>query len=163
MKKAVDNARVHPVVFAETGFEVSGNVFDVTLAGRVKSGAKAAGPVLALSQKLDHFFGMRARFTSVTLLVVLVERVGAPEAAVAAWLWARILAPALMEFIFMSLPVIFALEAGLARGTPVHVLLVTARGRHLRAIDDWSAAGRGERGGHGAVAGTGLPGHGGAC
>lgn len=66
---------------------------------------------------------MGARLAAVALLVVLVERIGTPEATVAARLGARVLAPALVKLILVALPVVLALEARLARGAPVNVSL----------------------------------------
>lgn len=154
VEEAVDDARVHPVILAEARLKVARNVLDVAFAGWVKSGAEAASPVLALSQKLDHFFGVRAGFASVALLVMLVERVRAPEATVAAGFRAGVFSPALVKFVFVAFPVVLAFKASLTRGAPIDVLLVAARGRHLGTVDNGGAAGRSKRRSHGSVAGT---------
>ena len=114
MEQTVDDPRMHPVALGEAGLEVSGHVLDVALAGRVERRAEAAGPVLAFAEKLDHLVGMGAGLAAVALLVVLVERVGAPETAVAARLGARVLPPSLVELVLVALPVVLALEASLA-------------------------------------------------
>lgn len=121
VKKTIDNARVHPVTFGHARFEMTSNMLNMALAGGVKSRTEATSPVLALAQELDHFLSMRARLAAVTLFVMLVERIGTPEATVTARLGARILAPALMKLILVTLPIVLALEARLARGAPVNV------------------------------------------
>lgn len=82
------------------------------------------------------------------LLMVLIERVGAPEATVATRLRTRIFSPALVEFVFVSFPVVFALKTCLTRGAPIDILLAAARGRYLGAVDDRSAASGSKRGPH---------------
>lgn len=114
MQETVDDPRVHPLGLAQARLEVPGHMFNVSLARRVKGRAEATSPVLALAEELDHLFCVGTRLAAVALLVVLVERVGAPETAVAAWLGAGILSPTLVELILVTLPVILSLEAGLA-------------------------------------------------
>lgn len=114
MQEAVDDPRVHPLSLAQARLEMPGHVLDVSLARRVKGRAETTGPVLALAEELDHLFCVGTRLAAVALLVVLVERVGAPETAVAAWLRAGILSPTLVELVLVTLPIIFSLEAGLA-------------------------------------------------
>jgi hypothetical protein len=121
MEKAVDDARVHPVAFCLAGFEVAGYMLDVSLAARVQGRAETARPILALAEVLDHLLGVRTALASVGGLVVLVKGIGAPERAIAARLRTRILLPALVKLLFVSLPVVFPLEARLARGAPVEV------------------------------------------
>lgn len=123
-QKPVDHAGMHPLALGQARLEVSGNVLDVTLAGRVQGRAEAASPVLALAKKLDHLFGVWAGFASVALFVVLIKRIGTPEAAVAAGFRARVLPPTLVELVLVPLPVVLALEARLARCAPVNVGLV---------------------------------------
>lgn len=67
---------------------------------------------------------MRACLTTVTLLVVLVERVGTPKTTVATWLGAGVLSPPLVKFILVALPIVLSFEARLTGGAPVNVLLV---------------------------------------
>lgn len=129
MQQAVDDARVHPVSLAQARLEMPGHMLDVTLTGRMKGRAETTGPVLALAQEPDDLFGVRTRLAAVALLVMLVERVGAPEAAVAAGLGAGILPPTLVELVFVTLPVVLALETRLTRGAPVDVCLVGRGGR----------------------------------
>lgn len=151
MEEAVDDPRVHPVPLGHAGLEVASDVLDVALAGRVQGGAEPTGPILAFSQELDHLFGMGARFATVALLVMLVERIGPPEAAVATGFRTRILPPALVKLVFVALPVIFPLEAGLARRAPVNVLPARAGGSggNVRAVEDRHGRGRGHgQGGH---------------
>lgn len=119
---------MHPVVLGQARLKVPGNVFDVTFACRVEGRAEATSPILALPEKLDNLFRVWASLASMALLMMLVKGIGAPKAAVAAGFGARILSPALVELILVSLPVIFSLEARLARRAPVNVLLVS-RGR----------------------------------
>lgn len=124
MQQAVDDARVHPVSLAQARLEMPGHMLNVTLAGRMQGRAEAAGPVLALAEESNHLFGVGTGLAAVALLVMLVERVGAPETAVAAGLGAGILSPALVELVFVTLPVVLALETRLTRGAPVDVCLV---------------------------------------
>lgn len=133
VQETIDHPRVHPVTLGHTRLEVAGDVLNMALASRVKSRAEAAGPVLALSKELDHLFGVGTRLAAVALLVVLVERVGTPEASVATRLGAGVLAPALVELVLVALPVVLALEARLTRGTPVNV--------GLSGGADWSTNG----------------------
>lgn len=114
MQETVDDPRVHPFGLAQARLKMPGHMFNVSLARRVKGRAETTGPVLALAEELDHLFCMGTRLAAVALLVVLVERVGAPETAVAAWFGAGILSPTLMKLILVTLPVILSLEAGLA-------------------------------------------------
>lgn len=145
VKETIHNARMHPVTLCHTRLEVSSNVFDVALAGRVKGRAEAARPVLALSEELDHLFSVRASLASVALLVMLVERVGSPEAAVTSRLGTRILAPALVKLILVALPVVLALEAGLTRGAPINVGLTSCADRGTHRTESVQGAGRGNR------------------
>lgn len=117
----------------------------MALAGRVEGGAEAARPVLALSEELDHLFGVRASLASVALLVMLVERVGSPEAAVTSRFGTRILAPALVKLILVALPVVLALEAGLTRGAPINVGLTSCADRGTHGAESVQGAGRGNR------------------
>lgn len=131
VKKAIDDAGVHPVILAEARLEMAGDVLDMALAGRVEGGAEATGPVFAFSEKLDHLFGVGASLASMALLVVLIKGIGAPEAAVAAGFGAGVLSPALVKLVFVSLPVVLALKAGFTGCTPVDVLFVAGGGRDL--------------------------------
>ena len=123
---------MHPVTLGHTRLKVTGNVFDMTLASWVESRAEAASPVLAFSEELDYFLGVGASFATMALLVMLVERVRSPKAAVTSWLRARVLAPALVKLILVSLPVVLALEACLTRCAPINVGLASSanRGTH---------------------------------
>lgn len=113
MQQTVNDTRMHPITLRHARFEMASDVLDVTLTRRVKSRAETTSPVLALTKKLDHLFSVGASLAAVALLVVLVERVGTPEAAVATRLGARILAPTLVKLILVALPVILALKARL--------------------------------------------------
>jgi hypothetical protein len=124
---------------------MTGNVFDMTLASWVESRAEATSPVLAFSEKLDYFLGMGASFTTMALLVMLIERVGSPKAAVASRLGARVLAPALMKLILVSLPVVLALEACLTRCAPINVGLASSANRGTHWTKTVHGAGRGDR------------------
>lgn len=124
VQQTVDDARVHPVSLAQARLEMPGDMLNVTLSCRMQGRAEATGPVLALAQESDDLFSVRTRLAAVALLVMLVERVGAPEAAVAARLGAGIFPPALVELVFVTLPVVLALETCLTRGAPVDVCLV---------------------------------------
>jgi hypothetical protein len=75
--------------------------------------AKATRPVLALEQKLDYFLSMRASLAAVALFVMLVERVGSPEASVTTRFRTRVLPPAFVKLVFVPLPVILPFETGL--------------------------------------------------
>ena len=101
-----------------------GDMLNVSLSSRVKGRAESTGPVLAFAQVFDHLLRMGTRLATVALFVMLVERIRTPKTSVAAWLGTRVLAPPLMEFIFVSLPIILSLEASFTRGTPVDILLV---------------------------------------
>ncbi len=90
------------------------DVFNMAFACGVEGRAKAASPIFALPEKLDNLFSVRAGLASVTLFMMLVKGVGAPKAAVAARFRARIFSPAFVKLIFVTLPVVFALEACLA-------------------------------------------------
>lgn len=114
---------MHPVALGHARFKMACDVLDVTLTSRVQRRAEATSPVLTLAQKLDHLLGMWARLATVALLVVLVERVRTPEAAVAARFRAWVFSPTLVELVFVALPIVFPLKAGLARCAPVNVLL----------------------------------------
>lgn len=129
MKKTIYNTRVHPVTLCHARLEMASNVLYVTLTSRVQSRAEATGPVLAFSEKLDHLFGVGARLAAMALLVMLVERVGTPETTVTPRLGTRVLAPALMKLVLVTLPVILALEARLTRGAPVNVGLSSSTDR----------------------------------
>lgn len=91
-----------------------GNVLDMTLACWVQSGTESTGPVLAFAQELDHLLGVGTSGAAVALLMMLVERVGTPEATVAARFRTWVLSPSLMELVFVSLPIVLALEARFA-------------------------------------------------
>lgn len=137
MEETVDNTRVHPVILGQAGFKVSSNVLHMAFASWVKGRAEATRPKLALAEKLDHFFGMRAGGAVMALLVVLVERVGAPEAAVASWFRARVLSPALVKLVFVAFPIVLALKARVTRCAPVNIGLAGGRGaRQLGAVAD---------------------------
>lgn len=114
MQKTVDDSRMHPLGLAQAGLEMPGHMLNVSLSRRVKGRAETTGPVLALAKELDYLFCVGTRLAAVALLVVLIERVGAPETAVAAWLGAGILSPTLVKLILVTLPVILSLKAGLA-------------------------------------------------
>lgn len=124
VQQAVDDARVHPVSLAQARLEMPGDMLNVTLSCGMQGRAEATGPILALAQESDDLFSVGTRLAAVALLVMLIERVGAPEAAVAARLGAGILPPALVELVFVTLPVVLALETCLTRGAPVDVRLV---------------------------------------
>jgi hypothetical protein len=64
--------------------------------------------------------GMRTRRTPVGVFVVLVEGVGTPEDAVAVRTGVALVA--LVELVFVSFPVEFALEGDVAKGAPVSAL-----------------------------------------
>lgn len=90
------------------------DVFNMAFACGVEGRAKAASPILPLSKKLDDFFRVRAGLASVALFVVLVKGVGAPKAAVATRFRAWVFPPTLVKLIFVTFPVVLALEASLA-------------------------------------------------
>jgi hypothetical protein len=125
MKQAVDHTRVHPLSLCHTRLEMPSHMLNVSLPGRVKGRAKATSPVLALAEKPNNLLGVRTGCASVALLVVLVERIGSPKAAVAAGLGAGVLPPTLVKFVLVALPIVLAFEARLARCAPVNVLLVS--------------------------------------
>lgn len=128
MQQTVDDARVHPVGLAQTRLEMPGHMLNVTLACRMQGRAEATGPVLTLAEESNHLFSVGTCLAAVALFVVLVERVGAPEAAVAARLGAGIFPPTLVELVFVTLPVVLALETCFTRGAPVDVCLIGRRG-----------------------------------
>lgn len=74
----------------------------------VHSGTEAAPPGPSFPHILHDAIGMRARFTSMGGLVVLVECVRSPKTLVA--IGTGVFPPSLMEFFFVSFPVEFALE-----------------------------------------------------
>lgn len=113
VQQAVDDVGVQPVDLGEAGLEVHGDVVDVLLELAVQGGAEAAAPGPPLPQVLDDGLGVRARLAPVGGLVVLVERVGAPEALVA--VRARVLSRSLVELLLVPLPVELPLE-GLVTG-----------------------------------------------
>ena len=80
---------------------------------------------------------------AVALLVVLIEGVRTPEAAIATWLGTRILPPTLVELVFVALPVVLELEARLTGSTPVDVSL--ASGSCLSSVNQGSASWRRRR------------------
>jgi hypothetical protein len=136
---------VHPVTLGHTRLKVTGNVFDMTLASWVESRAEATSPVLAFSEKLDYFLGMGASFTTMALLVMLIERVGSPKAAVASRLGTRVLAPALVKLVLMALPVVLALEACFTGGAPIDVGLTSCTNRGTHRAKTVHGTGRGNR------------------
>lgn len=73
MQETVDDPRVHPLGLAQARLEMSGHMFNVSLARRMKGRAETTGPILALAEKLDHLFCVGTRLAAVALLVVLVE------------------------------------------------------------------------------------------
>ena len=119
VEEAVDDARVHPLGLCLARLKVAGDVLDVALARGVQGRAEAAGPVLSLAEVAHYFFRVRARLAAVRLFVVLVEGVGAPKGPVAAWLRARVLLPALVEFVLVALPVVLSLKGRVARRAAV--------------------------------------------
>lgn len=125
VQQAVDDSRVHPVTLGHARLKMTSNMLDVTLTGGVQGRAETTRPVLALTQELDNLLGVRTSLAAVALLMVLVERIGTPEATVTSRLRAGILPPALVELIFMSFPVVLSLEARFARGTPIDVGLAS--------------------------------------
>lgn len=139
VQKTIDDTRMHPVTFSQARLEMAGNMFDVTLSGRMQSRTEATSPVLALTEELYHLFSVGASRTAVALLVVLIERIGAPETPIAARLWAWVLPPTLMEFILVAFPVVLALEASLTRGAPVDVSF--AGGGCLGTVDQRCTSG----------------------
>jgi hypothetical protein len=106
-------------------------MFDVTFPCRVKGRTKAASPILALPEELDNLFRVWASLAPMTLLMMLVKRVGTPKAAIAAWFRAGIFSPTLVELVLVSLPVIFSLETCLTRRAPVNILLASRGRLHL--------------------------------
>lgn len=167
VEQAVDYSRVHPVVLGEAGFKMTSNVLDVTFAGWMQGRAETTSPKLALAQELDHLFGVGTCRATMALLVMLVERVGAPKAAIAARFRARVFPPALVKLVLMSLPIILALEARVARCAPVYILLIRhgwGSTHNLRAINhrcgSCARCGKHGEGSLSASAGRGLPRHG---
>jgi hypothetical protein len=150
VQQAIDNARVHPLALGHARFEMACHVLDVSFASRMKGRTETASPVLALTQESHHLLGVRARLATMALLVMLVERVGTPEAAIAPRLRARIFPPAFMELVFMALPIVFALEARLTRRAPIDILFIdSTTGANLTAVHERRAGGRVHRGRHG--------------
>lgn len=136
VEEAIHDSRVHPVTLGHARLEMTSDVLNMALASRVKRRTEATSPVLALAEELDDLLGVGACLATMALLVMLVKRVGTPEAAVATRLRAGVLAPALVKLILVALPVVLALEASFARGAPVNVgLSGGADGRAKRAGD----------------------------
>lgn len=108
VQQAVDDVRVHPILFLCTGFEVCGDVFVVLLKLGVHGGAEAASPSPSLPHVLDHAVRVRTRPAAMGRLVVLVESIGAPKALVT--VGARVLPPSLVKLLLVPLPIEFALE-----------------------------------------------------
>lgn len=150
VKETVNNTRVHPFTLRHARLEVTSNMLYVTFAGWVQGRAEAAGPVLSLSKELDDFFGVWAGCATMTLLVMLIKGVGPPETSVAAGLRARVLPPSLVELVLVALPVVLALEARLAGGAPVDILLINvAAGADRSSVHDGCTGGRGHLRRHG--------------
>ena len=75
VQKAINDTRMHPVSFGQSGLEMAGNMLNMALACGMKCRAEATCPVLALAEELDDLLGMRASRAAVALLVMLVEGV----------------------------------------------------------------------------------------
>lgn len=110
-----------PVRLRLSRLEMPRDVFDVPFPRRVKRSAEAARPVLPLPQIFHNLFRVRAGLAAVGRLVVLVERVGAPETPVAPRFRARILLPPLVELLLVALPIVLPLEPGFAGRAPVEI------------------------------------------
>jgi hypothetical protein len=145
VQKTIHNTRVHPVTFGHARLKVAGNMFDVALASWVKSRTKATGPVLAFSKELDYFLGVGTSLAAMTLLMMLVERVGSPKTAVTSRFGTRVLAPALVKLILVALPVVLALEARFTGRAPIDVRLASCTYRGTHRAKAVHRTGRGDR------------------
>lgn len=88
------------------------HVVNVLLELPVQRGAEPASPCLPLLRILDDRLGVRTCLAPVGALVMLVERIGSPEALVT--VRTRIFPPPLVEFLQVPLPIEFPLECLLA-------------------------------------------------
>lgn len=110
---------------------MSGYVIEIAVSTCKEASAKATSPCLLSSRILDNTVGMWASGAAVRVFMMLIERVGAPENAVA--VRTRVALVALVEFILVSLPVKLTLEGDVAKGAPVRALRF--RGPSVVALD----------------------------
>ena len=101
-----------PVGLGPACFVVEADVIDVSVHGREKRSTESTSPGTLPPRVLDDLIGMRAGFTIMSCLVVLVEGVGPPKHAIAVRTW--ILLVPFMKFVFVSFPVKLPLELGIA-------------------------------------------------
>lgn len=107
-----------PVVrLRHAGLEVLGDVVEEAIPRGKEGGADAASPGALPLGVYDDIVGVRTCGAVVCGFVVLVERVGAPEDAVASG--TRVPPVPLVELFLVALPVILAREGGFAGGAPI--------------------------------------------
>ena len=116
VEEAVYDVGMVPVRLVAAVLEVMGNVIKVAVPAGEKGSTEPTGPGSLAMRVFDNAVGVRARGASVGVLVVLVERVGAPEDAIAAR--ARVPLVPLVELVLVPFPVELALEGDVAKGTP---------------------------------------------
>ena len=107
---------MQPVGLGAARIEVNGDVINVLLELPVQRSTEPAAPCLSLLRVPHHTFGMRACLAPVGALVVLIKRVGSPEALVA--VGTRVFSPSLVKLLQVPLPVELSLECLIARGAP---------------------------------------------
>jgi hypothetical protein len=145
VQKTINNTRVHPVAFGHARLKVAGNMFDMALASWMKSRAEATSPVLTFSEEFDYFLSVGTSLAAMTLLVMLIERVGSPKTAVTSRLGTRVLAPALVKLVLVALPVVLALKARFTGGAPIDVCLASCTYRGTHRAKTVHGTGRGNR------------------
>lgn len=105
-----------PILLRHTALEMCRHVVDVSLELAVQRRAEPATISPPLPHRPHHHLRVRARLTTMSGLVVLIECVGAPEALVTAV--AGVFARAVVEFFLVSLPIELALEGLIAGSAP---------------------------------------------
>lgn len=120
VQQPVNHQRVIPVAFVAAVLVVARDVIKVAIPAPQKGAAEAAGPGVLALRVLNDAVGVGASLAPVGVLVMLVERVGAPEDAVA--VGAGIPLVPLVELVLVTLPVELTLEGHVAKGAPKRTL-----------------------------------------
>ena len=118
-------------------FVVAGDMVEVAIAAGEEASAEAARPGLLALRVLDDALGVRTCRAAVCVLVVLVERVGSPEDAIAVRAWVALVP--LVELVLVPLPVELALERDVTKCAPISTLRfrgapIAAFGGRCRAL-----------------------------
>ena len=95
---------------------VAGDMVKVAITTAEEAAAKSTGPGALAVRVLDHFVGVGTGCTSVSVLVMLVEGISAPEDAVA--IGTRVPLEPLVKLVLMPFPVKLALESDVAECAP---------------------------------------------